>query len=206
MAGQIHDFFIRHRTDILETWLKAMWQHYPPETVRIFQREKDPFANPVGHNLRTGMEGILDWLEQEKKVTDVSVSLDKIVRIWAVQDFTPSQAVSFLISLKHIVRDLMKKHDPDQGHLEANWQAWDAQVDHLLLMAMDIYTGCRENLYQIKIEEANKRVFSLLRRANALADGTDNSLDSPETGDSCPACEREKKAKKGCKDEFTSQS
>lgn len=190
----LRDFFIKHRTDIVETWFEAMLNIYPPETVRIFQREKDPFANPVGHNLHTGIEGILDWLGQEKKEIDVSLSLDKIIRIWAVQDFTPSQTISFLIDLKQIIKKQMKKHDKNQDQMGADWQVFDAEVDHLMLLAMDIYTQCREKLYQIKVDEAHKRVYSLLRKSNVLADFTESTTDASDSCDTCDSCETDKQS------------
>ncbi|MEL7565430.1 MAG: RsbRD N-terminal domain-containing protein [Dehalobacterium sp.] len=199
-------FFQEHKASILETWFDALLKSYSPEAARIFKREKDPFANPVGYNIHLGLEGVLDWLIKNDQEADVSAALDKVVRVLAVQDFTPSQAVSFLIVLKRIIKKQMNNHYRNQDEMWAYWQVFDAQVDKLMLTAMDIYTDCREKLYQIKVDEANKRVFSILRRANVLVDSVENFADTGDDCDSCDSCETEKKAKKGCKNEFTTQS
>lgn len=200
------DFFQEHKAILMDIWFEAILNHYPPETARIFKREKDPFANPIGYNLKVGVEEILDRFIKEDKEKNVSDSLDKIIRIWAIQDFTPSQTVSFLIIFKQIVKKQMKKHYQNQEQLWINWQVFEQEVDNLILMAMDIYTKCREKLYQIRIEEANKRVYSLLRRANMMvtteaeAKNSEAIMDSWDLCKSCNPCETEKK---GCKNEFT---
>jgi len=207
MEGQkLEIFFQEHKSFIMETWFDALLKSYSPEAARIFKREKDPFANPVGYNIHLGLEGVLDWFIKKEKDDNASDALDKIVRVYAVQDFTPSQAVAFLIVLKQIIKKQMKNHYKSQDEMWAYWQVFDAQVDNLMLIAMDLYTNCREKLYQIKVDEANKRVFSILRRANVLADLADNFTDSADDCDSCNSCETDKKAKKGCKNEFTTQS
>jgi len=199
---KLADFFLEHKAFIMDTWFEEMLKHYPPEAARLFKREKDPFANPVGHNLRAGMEGILDWFTQKKRDKDVSPFLDKVVRIWAVQDFSPSQAVSFLVTLKEIVLKQMKKNYQNHDLLWENWHAFAQEADKLLLMAVDIYAACRERLYQIKVDEVNKRVFALLRQANMTVD-TENVPALSESCHTCNSCETEKREE--CKNEFTSQ-
>ncbi|MCR6544870.1 RsbRD N-terminal domain-containing protein [Dehalobacterium formicoaceticum] len=196
------EFFQEHKASLIESWFEAILNQYPQETVRIFRNKKNPFGNPVGYNLRQGVEGIVDWFTQKEKKEDVAVSLDKIIRIWAVQDFSPSQTLSFLKNFKHIVEKQMKDYYTHQEELWINWQEFAGQIDFLLLMSMDIYTECRENLYQIKVDQANRRVYALLRRSNALAEG----LNSEEDYDDGASCAIKKKAVKGCKNEFTTQS
>lgn len=207
----MQDFFQEHKAALMETWFDALLKNYSPEAARIFKREKDPFANPVGYNIHLGMEEVLDWFSQKEKETDIKVSLDKVVRILAIQDFTPAQAVSFLFILKEITKKRINNYFKSGDLMWKNWLDFDADVDNLMLMAMDIYTECREKLYQIKVDEANKRVYSLLRRANILVEPAESftgsgSTDGCESCNSCDTCETDKKAIKGCKDEFTSQS
>jgi hypothetical protein len=199
---KLEDFFQKHQDMIMDSWFDAILNNYPPETVRIFKQEKDPFANPVGHRLRLGMRGIVDWFKEGDREKDVYAALDQVIRIWAVQDFTPSQTVSFLITFKQIIQKQMQKYYQNQDQLWANWQAFEKEADNLMLLAMDIYMECREKLFQIKVDEANNRVFSLLRQANMMADVGENFSASSVDCGSCNSCETEKK--EGCKNEFTS--
>jgi hypothetical protein len=198
----LRGFFQKYKASVMDSWFESILSNYPPEAARIIKREKDPFTNPVGYNLRLGMEGILNWFAGEANQQDVLVSLDKIIRIRAVQDFPPSQTVIVLISFKQIVEKQMTKEFRNQDLLWKNWRLFDEEIDRLMLESMDIYAECREKLSQIKVDEANKRVFSLLRKANVLVDCSEESEVSSSCSDSCNSCEIEKK--EGCKNEFTS--
>ncbi|MGI6679827.1 MAG: RsbRD N-terminal domain-containing protein [Dehalobacterium sp.] len=195
----LDEFFREHKASLTESWFNAILDRYPQETIRIYKNKKDSFGNPVGYNLRLGVEGIVDWFTQKEKSEEVASSLNKLIRIWAVQDFSPSQALSFLNIFKHIVQNQIKTYYTDQENYWYNWQEFVAQIDYLLLMSMDIYMECREDLYQIKVDQANRRVFAVLRRYNALDEGLGYGEDCDESN----SCSKKKKAVKGCKNEFT---
>lgn len=200
-------FFQEKRTLIIEKWFDALLNNYSPEAAKIFKREKDPFANPLGYNIHLGVEGIIDWFEKDEKEAGteaVSVALDKILRILAVQEFTPGQALSFIVTFKKIIKNQMKDYYKNKDEMWSEWQIFDERVDNLILMAMEIYTNCREKLYQIKVDEANSRVYSLLRKARVVPDMAEHSMatsDIVDDCDSCNSCETEEEAGKGCKNE-----
>ncbi|ATW27371.1 RsbRD N-terminal domain-containing protein [Candidatus Formimonas warabiya] len=153
-----------HQAVILEKWFDALLDAYPAEAARIFKHVKDPFANPVGHSMVTGLEAILDWLVRGKESSEVAAYLDQIVRIRAVQEGLPSQAVSFLISLKHIVGNVLEKTTAPREERETARQNWEGQIDRLLLMSMDIYAQCREKIFELKVDEVHRQVYALLRQ------------------------------------------
>lgn len=68
----------------------------------------------------------------------IALALDAIIRIRAVQDLTPSQAVEFLFLLKPIMRELAPEQD--QVRLAD-------RIDRLALMAFDKYMQCRRRSY-----------------------------------------------------------
>jgi hypothetical protein len=49
-------------------------------------------------------------------------------------------------------------------------EAFDSKVDHLALLAMDVYSQCREKLYEVRVGEVKNRSFRLLQRANLLVE------------------------------------
>jgi hypothetical protein len=146
----------RRRDAILERWFERTVQSYPGETSRFLRNDKDPFRNPVGHTLREGLAILLDEVLGKMDVSRTHAALEAIVRLRAVQDFTPGQAVAFVFQLKRIARQ-----EAAGGELEL----FDSRVDEMALLAFDLYMKCREKLYEIKADEARRRVY-LLERAS----------------------------------------
>jgi hypothetical protein len=138
---------------IAAEWLKRVLAEYPEQTARILSQEKDRFRNPVGHALREGLPVLVEELLGEMNKDRILPALDGIVRIRAVQDFTPAQAVGFIFLLRPIVGQV-----PDLLHVQD-------RIDELALLAFDLYTKCREQLHEARVSEAKRRVFALERRA-----------------------------------------
>jgi hypothetical protein len=146
--------------EIVGKWVDLVLSSY--QSAAFFKTKKDQFANPVGANIKEGLRDIYQLLLAEAKPAELSTALDRIIRIRAVQDFTPSQAISFVFALKEIVRAELTKTDealpPELG-------VFEAAVDRSALMAFDIYMACRERLFQIRIKE-------LQNGTHILTDGT----------------------------------
>ena len=64
--------------------------------------------------------------------------LDPIIRIRAIQDFTPSRATSFILFLKQIIRETLGKEFQDPQVVTA-FIDFESRIDDLCLMAFDIY-------------------------------------------------------------------
>ena len=103
---------------------------------------------------------------------DATAFLDGIVRIRAVQDFAPSQAVSFIFVLKGVVRGELK-NELLENRFSEELAAFDSAVDVLALFAFDIYMKCREKIYELKAKEATNMTFRLLQQARIIVDGQD---------------------------------
>ena len=130
------------RARIAREWLERTLETYPDETVRFLRGEKDRFRNPVGHALQEGLSILVEELFGAMDRARVTQALDGILRIRAVQDFTPSQAVGFVFLLKRVVAD----------------PALEGRIDELALAAFDIYMRCREQLYEIRAKEARRNL------------------------------------------------
>lgn len=157
---------------VLRRWLDLIVDTYPDETAKFLKSQKDPFANPVGQTIRRGIQAILDGLLSGDQSSDVSPFLDDIVRVRAVQDLSPSQAVGFVLSLKSAIREVLGRElegDPAIDDLFA----LETRIDALALQAFDIYVKCREQVYQLKANELRNRTVRLLERSNSVADRSD---------------------------------
>lgn len=173
----LQELLTDRKAAIIEKWFEAVLETYPEDSSRFLEKQRDPFRNPVGHTMRRGIEGVFGELLGDLDYGRVSAFLDEIIRIRAVQDFTPSQAVSFILLLKGVIREELLKNGE-----KAPWDelpALESKIDRLLLFSFDIFVGCREKIYEIKANELRRMTFRLLQRANVVDEDK-----SSETGTS----------------------
>jgi hypothetical protein len=173
----LKDSLSERKENILEKWFELIIDAYPPDTSRFLRDQKDRFANPVGATISRGLEGIFEEILKDKQdQAKVSVFIDNIIRIKAVQNFNPSQAISFIFLLKNIIRDELAG-DALQNLDADELLALESQIDGLALMAFDIFMSCREKIYEIKSNEARDMTFRLLQRADLLKEKTNQVAD-----------------------------
>jgi RsbT co-antagonist protein rsbRD N-terminal domain len=172
----------QERTTILSRWFDFILKTYPPETATLLRKETNQFANPVGHTIYHGMEGLYDELLRGGDSEKISSFLDRIIRIRAVQDFSPSQAVSFLLVLKTVVREVLQDQIREGQITPEDLVSFDAEVDGVMLLGFDIYMQCREKLHEVKLNEVKNRTHRLLQRANLIAELPVQKPESQEKG------------------------
>ena len=148
---------------ILDRWLKLTLESYPVDTQRFLKKQKDPFANPVRHTISKELENIYKGLLKGVDREGVSPFLDSIIRIRAVQDFSPSQAIAFVFLLKQVIRKVLDK-EIREHHLSADLFLLESKIDDLGLIAFDVYMGCREKLYSLSAKEAGIRGIGCCKR------------------------------------------
>ena len=130
--------------------------------------------------LSEGAEGIFENLLEGVDQNKVSVFLDNIIWIRAIQEFTPSQAISFVFFLKKIIRDELAAEIREKSVTDELAQLED-QIDSLGLLAFDIFMRCREKLYDIKANEMKHNTFRLLQKANMICEKPE---EEPDVSDS----------------------
>jgi len=165
------------RSGIIKKWRKAVVTTYPDDTQKFFKREKDPFANPVGHAIDKDIETLFDELVKGGSEEAASSSLDSIIRMRAVQDFKPSQAVAFVLRLKDIIKEELEGESPRNG-LAGELRAFDTRIDNMALLAFDIYSQCRQKIYELRVNEVRNHVGRLLERANLTIEIPEETPDS----------------------------
>jgi len=163
-----HDLVLRdvlqaHRSEALDRWRGFLLDSYPEEAARFFRREKDRFKNPVGQSIHRATETLFDGVLLERDAEGVPEALESLVRIRAVQDFSPSEAVAFVFLLKRAVREVLAGASEERPP-DATLSDLDARVDALALAAFETYTRCREELFEIRLRSSQRRVAVLLER------------------------------------------
>jgi hypothetical protein len=170
------DLIEARKDTIVERWVDAVLSAYPSESAALFQAQKDPFANPLGHSVREGTRGtfqtILDGMDPE----ELRTHLDKIVRIRAVQQFTPSRAVSFVFSLRSIVREVIPEAEADP-RLREGLADLDTRIDEVALAAFGLYAARREEVSKLRIGEVKRQMTWVLGKINRGSRGTENVLE-----------------------------
>jgi hypothetical protein len=174
---KLSDLLEQKRSTILAKWFRLIVDTYPAETSRFLSKEKDRFANPVGHAISSGIEVVYDQLVHEMDSEKISSSLDGIIRIKAVQDSSPSQAISFLFQLKNLVREELGDEIRENQVLRGELLTLESKIDSLVLLSFDIFVNCREKIYEIKANQVKNSTFRLLERANLMSEIPDQETD-----------------------------
>jgi len=160
----------KRQKTILGKWFNSIMDTYPADGARAFKQDKDRFSNPVGYTISQEIKTLYEAVLDDRDSDGVRTSLDNIVRIRAVQDFTPSQAVSFIFLLKKIVREELES-EIRENRLLKELLKFESQVDELALLAFDLYVGCREKIYELTVNEVKaerEMVYKLLERTNLI--------------------------------------
>ncbi len=169
---------------IVKRWLEDTTASYAPETRAFLNRGKDRFANPVGHALRVGTQAVFENLLEGMEPDRICSHLDDIIRIRAIQDFSPSQAVSFVFLLKKAVRAELGKEAEDP-RLLVELTELDADVDRIALLAFDVYTRCREQVCELRVSEVKRSVAAIMERFNRSGPDSASAPDRSETKSKC---------------------
>jgi hypothetical protein len=163
------DLLEKKRDTIIGRWEDEVLSAYPPDSAALFRAQQDPFANPLGHSVREGTRGIFLAILSGMDQDDLRRHLDQILRVRAVQELTPSQALSFIFSLRSIVREVLPEAERDPDHHEG-LRAFDQKVDGVALEAFELYTARREELSQLRINEVKRQVTWTFERMNRKRD------------------------------------
>lgn len=138
------------KSKILSIWIERTLDSYTSSG--FFKKSTDQFANPIGANIKDGLTRIFDLLVAGAGQEEFTAPLDQVVRIRAVQDFSPSQAVAPFLELKWVIRQVLAE-DKKIDYAQSDLADLECEIEKVALAAFDMYTGCREKLYQVRINE-----------------------------------------------------
>jgi len=144
------EVFRNHREKIIDQWVDYTLSTYPSS--EFFKKETDKFSNPIGASIRDGLEKLFELLATGADPEEFKGPVEQIVRIRAVQNFSPAEAVAPLNAVKHITRNLLES-DKEWPALVKDIYDFEFAVDLAVLAAFDIYMDYRETLYSIRLRE-----------------------------------------------------
>jgi hypothetical protein len=155
---------VERRGGLCRRWLDAVLAEYGEQTAARWSRERDRFANPVGHSLAAGLPQLLEAVAAGGETpAGAGTALEAILRIRSVQDLAPSRAVGFVYRLRDAIRDELAA-ELAGGALAADLAAVDGRIERLAWLAFDVYVRLREQVFRLRQEELKRSVGSLLRR------------------------------------------
>jgi hypothetical protein len=145
------------REAILSRWRALAVGVYPERGARFILGEPDPFRNPVGHVTAESLGDLYDGIVAGASAEEMRAALDGIVRIRAVQELSPSDAVGFVFLLKRAIREEVGN---GPGEPAGGLDPTDLfeRVDRLALQAFDQFLRCREQVYDLRLKEIRGRV------------------------------------------------
>ncbi|MGO9017955.1 MAG: RsbRD N-terminal domain-containing protein [Syntrophobacteraceae bacterium] len=166
----IEQRLLQKKKRIGRQWFDMLAGTYPLETVRLLKKETNQFANPVGHSFLVAIDEILDEFLGQNSAEAMGPLLDKVIRIRAIQDFSPSSSLAFIFSLKTIALKVLEE-DLAAGVVDREELSdFDRKVDALALSAFDVYMRCRENLFEVRMTEVKNRTHRLLKLAEIISE------------------------------------
>ena len=154
------DLLKTKRSSIIKNWTTRIFDTYVSETSSFLSKDKDQFSNPVGFTISTNAEKIVDEIISDRDLTSIKILLIDILKIRAVQEFTPSEAVGFINPLKDVINNELKDdlHDDLLFHELIDLYLF---LDQVTLIAFDIYSELRETVYRIRLKELRNKQTSV---------------------------------------------
>ena len=155
----------QNKNSIVQRWLNLIADTYPTG-VSGFLKDGDRFNNPVGYTISQEINSLYDELLHGRADSEkAAASLDNIIKIRAVQDFSPQEAVSFIFLLKKAVTDVLRS-EIEKKQSFGEWLDFEPQIDKLASIAFDKYMKCREEICELRVNEvkADREIaFRLMR-------------------------------------------
>jgi RsbT co-antagonist protein rsbRD N-terminal domain len=167
---KLEDLLKQKASHIRKRWFDLIIETYPADSQRFLREQKDQFANPVGSTLSRAVETLYHELLHGMDSEKINASLDEIVRIRAVQDFTPGRAMAFMFLLKKVLKEELRQEIKESAAAYEELLALESRVDEMALRGFDVYTKCRERIYEIRAKEAKNQVSRLLQKAGLLCE------------------------------------
>jgi len=166
---KLETLLTQNRSTIVNRWLDQILDTYPDDTHKFLKKQKNQFANPVGYTLSEEIDRLYTELLQGIDSDRATSILDRIIRIRAIQDFSPSQAVGFILRLKEVIREKLET-EIQENRLSDELILFESRIDDLILLAFEVYMRCREKLYEIRANETKNQVYRLLKKADLISE------------------------------------
>ncbi len=166
----LSDLLKRNCSAILKRWFDLILETYPADSATVMRKDTNPFSNPVAATLSRETAVLYGELCGGSDTGRDSASLEAILRIRSVQNFSPSEALGFVFLLKKAIADTLKGDLHQEERIE-EWQEFQSKIDKMALKAFDLYTDCREKICEIRVSQARaekEMAFRMMERMGHL--------------------------------------
>jgi hypothetical protein len=154
------------KSSIINKWFEFVTDTYAPDAALFIKNQGDGFLNPVGGTTRSILDKLFEAILEKADADGIADTLAPLVKIRAVQNFSPSQAVGFLFVLKTIIRKELKKEIKKINPEEL--VSIDTRIDSLALIGFDIFMQCREKIYDLKTNTERSKIYTAFARAGLI--------------------------------------
>jgi len=169
----IKDLLSKKRQSIINKSFELTIATYPEESQTFLKEKSRQFTNPVGYTIHQAIEQIIDKIISNEPIENFILPMEEIIRIRAVQDFTPSQAVGFIFLIKKAIQDELEKEFESSEVLD-----FISRLDSLALVAFDIFMKYREKIYDLKSKELIDRTWWILKKYNIVSEIGDKTVEN----------------------------
>jgi hypothetical protein len=135
--------------EILEKWVGRVADSYAAQSAAVRAPEPDPFCNPVGFLVRRSLSQLWEQLLGEMDPVVIDRALDAVMRLRAVQDISPGEAVGFVVQLRPLLQELPAERDR---------ALLAGRVNQMAMAASDKYAECRQQIATIRVHEMERSV------------------------------------------------
>lgn len=164
------------RDTVLTAWANRVYATYPFDTGGFLRSSSNEFSNPVGARTVFLGELLLDSLCGDPvSIENLTQGMEEFIRIRAVQDFTPEQALAVLYLLKECIADLFKAEIVGNMLWPEMWTL-SARLDGAVLLGFGAYMRSRENMWSLRLEDFKRRNHQIMRRAELLVAAEEDKL------------------------------
>lgn len=158
-----------NRDRIVKQCFERLAERYPPQTASFLINETDAFQNPVGCAMRAAIEGVFTELTGEGRAEGFRKALDSVVRIWATQTNSASEALCFINFLRESVLEEFEGEAGGNGEgngIPKEYILLEDRLHTATLVACDLFVDSRRKIDEIRINEAKaekERIARVLR-------------------------------------------
>ncbi len=155
---------------IQQKFLDVLLSAYTVSFVSPSAGTGDPFCDPVRSTYYNCAPRLIEWVVNDGNIKEVKENLMSIIRIRSVQNYTPSETISFVLALRWIFRDTIYT-SLEEGDREGLFLLFESRIERLLLMALDCYVQCHDKIGQIRINETKAERDRLMKLVKFMGSG-----------------------------------
>ncbi len=163
----IFDILKKDEQKLIAAWHNEFFAHHGLDSVGVSRTVTDQFLNPVGYVVKDATTILFKAIiGEDADQTLIKKNLEDLIKIQAIQQLSPAQALLPLRAIKELIYAHIQKELKSLEDFNTYKEIVD-RVDTLMLMAFDIYAQDKETLYRIRVNEVKNAQSQILRFAQS---------------------------------------